>query len=88
MGNRTRRGAPPFVALLEFIAGAYLRASLLHSAGADLLLLTRYKLHDLRRMRQCRVPVDAAEQADARVAGVILIRQRRNIHSVIVKRES
>src|ERR1700682_1286816 len=50
INNITRRGAPPFVALLGFIVGAYLRASLLHSAGADLPLRTRYKLHDLRRM--------------------------------------
>jgi xanthosine utilization system XapX-like protein len=40
INNLTRRGAPPFVALLEFIVGAYLGASLLPSAGADLLLRT------------------------------------------------
>jgi hypothetical protein len=81
INNRTRRGAPPFVALLEFIVGAYLRATLLHSAGADVLLRTRYKLQHFTGTLVMLVSLVWA--------GVILIRQHRNIDdSVIVGPES
>jgi hypothetical protein len=36
--KRTRRRALPSAGVLEFIGGAYLCASVLHSAGADVLL--------------------------------------------------
>jgi hypothetical protein len=52
IANIARRGTLSSVGVLEFIGGAYLRTSLLHSAGVDALLRTGRELDDFRRMPQ------------------------------------